>query len=255
MAETLHISLTQPHITEVAGLPITPTLLTTWLVIAILLMAAFFIGRNVKLVPGRGQVVLEGLFTTVYDYIRDTLESEKLARIFFPLLMSMFIFILVANLFGLFPFMESIGLESESHSEHSFVPLLYPMNADLNIPLALAIVSFVTIEISGILYLGFLKYGKKFVNLRSPIDFAIGLLEIIGNLARLVSLSFRLFGNILAGHLLILVIMFFIPFVAPLPFMFFEVFVGFMQAAIFALLTLFFIKLSIAEPHGEAEAH
>jgi F-type H+-transporting ATPase subunit a len=125
------------------------------------------------------------------------------------------------------------------------------VNADLNIPLALAIISFLTIEISGIAYLGFLKYAGKFVNFKSPIDFAIGLLEIIGNFARLVSLSFRLFGNILAGHLLIIVLMFFVPLLLPLPFMAFEVFVAVMQAAIFALLTLFFIKLSIDEPHGE----
>jgi F-type H+-transporting ATPase subunit a len=88
-------------------------------------------------------------------------------------------------------------------------------------------------------------------------NFFVGVLEIIGNLARLVSLSFRLFGNILAGHLLIVVLMFFAAYLLPLPFLFFEVFVAFIQAAIFSLLTLFFIKLSVAEPHGEehAEGH
>jgi F-type H+-transporting ATPase subunit a len=84
--------------------------------------------------------------------------------------------------------------------------------------------------------------------------FFVGILELLGNLARLISFSFRLFGNIFAGHVLILVIVFFLPFFVPVPLMLFEVFVGFLQAAIFALLTLVFIKLAVEPPHGE-EAH
>jgi len=149
--------------------------------------------------------------------------------------------------------MEAVGI----HHGGEFIPLLYPVNADLNVPLALAIISFLVVEISGIVYLGFFKYAGKFLNFSSPINFAVGVLEIIGNLARLVSLSFRLFGNILAGHLLIIVIMSFLPYLAPLPFIAFEVFVALMQAAIFALLTLFFIKLSIEDPHSSdsGQAH
>ena len=82
----------------------------------------------------------------------------------------------------------------------------------------------------------------------------VGLLEIIGNLARLVSFSFRLFGNIFAGEVLIAVISSFLPYLLPVPLMLFETFVGLLQAAIFALLTLVFIKLAIMEPHGD-EAH
>ncbi len=254
MEEGLHISLAQEHITEIFGVPLTPTLLTSFLVTAILLIGAFFIGRNLKTIPGKWQVAVEELISGVFAYVKDTLGSVPLAQRFFPLIMTIFLFILLANVMGQFPIMESVGINvpaENGHGESHFVPLFYPVNADLNIPLTLAIISFLTIEISGIVYLGFLKYAGKFVNFKSPIDFAIGLLEIIGNLARLVSLSFRLFGNILAGHLLIIVIMFFVPLLLPLPFMAFEVFVAVMQAAIFALLTLFFIKLSIDEPHGE----
>ena len=242
----LDISLA-PHIVGTLwGIPITSTLLTSWLVVAILLVSAYFIGRSLKLVPGKGQTAVEELVSLVFNYMEEALESKALARRYFPLIMTIFLFVAAANFLGLFPIIESIGIKTAN----GLSPLFYPVNADLNITLALAIISFLTIEISGITYLGVLKYGGKFVNLKSPVGFAVGVLEIIGNLARLVSLSFRLFGNILAGHLLIIVIMFFVPLFLPLPFMFFEVFIGVMQAAIFALLTLFFIKLAIEEPHA-----
>ncbi|MFQ5541175.1 MAG: F0F1 ATP synthase subunit A [Candidatus Paceibacteria bacterium] len=246
MEEGLHISIAPSAITELFGLSITPTLITSWAVVALLVVSALFIGRSLREVPGKGQVAVEYLIAGTYGYVEEALGSAKLASRFFPLIMTLFVFILAGNLLGLFPFMESVGIYQ--HGE--FTPLFYPINADLNIPLALTIISFLTIEISGVIYLGFFTYVRKFLNFSSPMAFAVGLLEIIGNLARLVSLSFRLFGNILAGHILILVIMFFVPFLATVPFIGFEIFVALMQAAIFALLTLFFIKLSIEKPHA-----
>jgi F-type H+-transporting ATPase subunit a len=255
MAETgLHISLAPEHIADIGGLPLTPSILTSWITTILILAAAFFIGRNLKLVPGKVQVVVETFVGGVMDYMKNALEDVKLAERYFPLIASIFVFVLFMNLVGFLPIMESVGFTN--HEGH-FQPLFYPVNADLNTPLALAIISFLIIEIAGIVHLGFLKYASKFVNFSSPMNFFVGILEIIGNLARLVSLSFRLFGNILAGHLLIVVLMFFAAYLLPLPFLFFEVFVAFIQAAIFSLLTLFFIKLSVTEPHGEehAEAH
>ena len=246
MEEGLSISLAPHHIAEVWGLSITPTLITSWLVVFILVLGAFLIGRSLKMVPGKGQVLVEESVSFVYRYVEEALGDAKLAMRYFPLIMSIFLFIFVANILGLFPFMEVIGIYD--HGE--FIPFFAPVNTDLNVPLALAIISFLTIEVSGIIYLGFFKYAGKFFNLSSPVNFAIGILEIIGNLARLISLSFRLFGNILAGHLLIIVIMFFLPYVVSTPFIAFEIFVALMQAAIFALLTLFFIKLSIDDPHA-----
>jgi F-type H+-transporting ATPase subunit a len=129
------------------------------------------------------------------------------------------------------------------------------VTTDLNTPLALAIISFFVAEFSGILTLGVLKYGSKFVNFKGgAMGFIIGLLEIIGDLARLVSLSFRLFGAIFAGEVLLLVIGYFAPYVAPVPLMAFEVFIGLLQAAIFAILTLAYIKLAVEDPHGHGTA-
>lgn len=253
MAETgLHIALAPEPIAEIAGFPITPSILTSWIVTMVVLIGAYFIGRNLKMIPGKGQVVVETFVSGVLGYMKDALEDAKLAERYFPLIASIFVFVLFMNLVGFLPIMETVGYTD--HEGH-FHPFFYPVNADLNTPLALAIISFLVIEIAGILHLGFLKYASKFVNLSSPMNFFVGILEIIGNLARLVSLSFRLFGNILAGHLLIVVLMFFAAYLLPLPFLFFEVFVAFIQAAIFSLLTLFFIKLSVTEPHGEEHAH
>ena len=149
-------------------------------------------------------------------------------------------------MFDFLPIFGSIGL----HRGNMFVPLLHPVNADLNTTLSLAIISFFVIELSGILTLGVLKYGSKFVNVTGgAMNFIVGLLELIGNLARLISFSFRLFGAVFAGEVLLLVIGSFVPYLLPVPLMAFEMFIGLLQAGIFAILTLAFIKLAIAEPH------
>ena len=102
--------------------------------------------------------------------------------------------------------------------------------------------------------LGVVQYGKKFISFKSPIAFAIGIIELVSEIARLISFSFRLFGNVFAGEVMIVIAGFFVAYLLPVPLMAFEVFVGFIQAVVFAMLTLFFIKLSIMEPHGK-EAH
>jgi F-type H+-transporting ATPase subunit a len=150
-------------------------------------------------------------------------------------------------MFDFLPIFGTIGL----YHDHELVPLFHAVNADLNTTLALAIIVFLVIELSGLLTLGVLKYGSKFVNVtQGPMNFIVGILELIGNLARLVSFSFRLFGAIFAGEVLLLVIGSFVPYVLPVPLMAFEMFIGLLQAAIFAILTLAFIKIAIAEPHG-----
>ena len=251
MAGGLHIALAAEQVGSVFGIPITNSLITAWSVIAILIIAAYFIGRSVTLVPGKAQSAFEFLFEFVLEYMEQTLGTRELAERFFPLIVTIFLFIFTSNILDYFPLVGSLGF---THGA-DFVPLFRPVNADLNVTLSMAIISFLTIEISGIFALGFLKYGSKFVNFKTgAMGLVVGLLEVIGNLARLVSFSFRLFGNIFAGEVLIAVVSSFFPYLLPVPLMMFEAFVGLLQAAIFALLTLVFIKLAIMEPHGE-EAH
>lgn len=246
--EGLHVSIAPYHLGEVWGMPITPTLLTVWVVAFIVIVAAFFIGRNVKLVPGKGQIIVESIIGGAYQYTLSILEDEKTTKRFFPLILSIFLFIALANLFGLFPFVGAIGIDD---GKHGLIPLLYPPSSDLNFPLALAFVVFIAIEFAGIATLGFLKYGSKFVNFKSVIGFFVGIVELVSEVARLITFSFRLFGNIFAGKVLLLVALYFMPFLLPVPLVLYEVLVGVIQGAIFALLTLFFIKIAIT-PHDEA---
>ncbi len=244
------IHLSAPVLGHFFGIPLTSTMIMVWCTILVLTLFAISCRRSLALVPGKGQVIVETLIGGAFEYVADVLESRELARKFFPLVMTFFIFILALNWLGLFPGVDSIGIYTTSHGEHALVPFLHPANTDLNITIGLAIVAFVCIELAGIVLLGLFKYGGKFINFSSPLNFLIGIIELFSELARLISFSFRLFGNIFAGKTLIVIAMFFVPFILPVPLLAFEMFVGFIQAFIFAVLTLFFIKLAIQEPHA-----
>jgi F-type H+-transporting ATPase subunit a len=246
--EGIHVSLSPYIVGHVFDIPITSTLITAWVGMAILITVAFFVGRRLTLVPGKVQSVFELMIGGVYDYMADVLESRDLARRYFPIVMTIFLFILVLNWFGLFPGVTSIGYYAGHGEDSHFIPFLYPSATDLNITLAFALIAFFTIQIAGVSAIGIFKYVGKFINFSSPLAFAIGLIELVSEIARLISFSFRLFGNILAGKTLLLVMIMLVPYVVPVPMMAFEVFVGFIQAFVFAILTLFFIKIAVEEP-------
>ena len=251
----IHVSIKAEQLTQLMGVPITNTLLMSWVVVVVLALVALSVNRGIKLVPGKLQLIFEMMVGGVLGFIETTLESKELARKFFPFITTIFLFIFTANMLEFIPGVGSIGLLAHQavdaaaagggHTE--FIPLLRSTNTDLNVTLALAIISFLTIEISGIVIVGFFKYFSRFLNFHSPVMFFVGIIEFISELIRLISFSFRLFGNIFAGEVLLAVATFFLPFVGPVPFMAFEVFVGFIQAAIFSLLTLFFLKLAVTE--------
>lgn len=245
----IHVVLKAEEIFNVLGFPVTNSLLMTWITMAVILIFAFAFRSKLALIPGKLQAGVEWLFEGVLNYMAETLESEKLARRFFPLIMTIFLFIFVANELAFLPGVGSIGIDN---GHGGLTPLLRAPSADLNLTLALAIISFITIEVTGVAILGFFKYAGKYVNFSSPINFVVGLIELLSNIGRLISFSFRLFGNIFAGEVMIVVAMFFAAYLLPVPLMAFEVFVGFIQAVVFSMLTLFFIKLAIMEPHGDS---
>ena len=230
---------------HIGSMPITSTLITVWLVMVLLLIVAIIIKSRLSLVPGKLQSVFELLVGGAYDYVHSVLEDKKLTNRYFPIIVTIFIFILGINWIGLIPGIGAIGFYDE---HRHLVPLLYPGSTDLNITIGLTIVAFVTIEVAGVLAIGVWKYAGKFINLRSPLSFVLGLIELISELARLISFSFRLFGNVFAGKNLLLVTIFFVPYILPVPIYAYELFVGLIQALVFAILTLFFIKLAIEEP-------
>ncbi len=246
----LAVHLYPPVLGELGRLTITSTLLTSWVVMAVLIAIAYIVGKNPKMVPTKVQSVFELIIGGIYDYIANVLESKHLATKYFPIITTIFFFVLGLNWFGLLPGVTSIGMYKIYGTESTFVPFLYPSAADLNITIAFAIIAFVTVEVAGITALGIWKYAGKFINFKSPLAFVIGIIELISELARLIAFSFRLFGNIFAGKVLLLVIMFLTtPYVVPVPLIAYEIFVGFIQAFIFAILTLYFIKIAVEEPH------
>jgi len=273
MHEGIHISLKAEELTHLFGVPITNTMIMSWLVMLVLIVLGVTVGRNITKIPSRLQTFFETVFGFILDYVEEVLESRQLALRFFPLLATLFMFILLGNWFGLLPGIGSIYIEEQAHVEAAetvpgdplfadthadkeeahekahTIALFHPISTDLNVTLALAIIAFVVIESSGVLSIGLMKYAGKFFNFHSVLGFFVGLIELISELARLISFSFRLFGNMFAGKTLIIVAMFFLPYIVPVPLMLYEVLVGFIQAAIFTLLTLFFVKLAVSEAH------
>lgn len=254
-AEGISVKLSPYIVGEIFGVPITATLLTVWLSMAILLVLAFFVGRNLKAVPGKLQSIFELIIGGAYDFVAETLESRTLASKYFPVLMTIFIFLLVMNWVGLLPGVTSIGFFEGHGDEAHLIPYFYPPATDLNIAIAFAFVAMFVIQMAGITALGAFKYGSKFITFRGHgigdrlINFIVGIIELVSEIGRLISFSFRLFGNIFAGKTLLTVAIFFVPFLLPIPILAFEVFVGFIQAGVFAFLTLIFIKLAVMEPH------
>ncbi len=248
-AEGISVKLAPYVVGHIGGLPITATLLTSWLAMLMIVGFALWQRNRLQAVPGKVQNATEAVIGGLYNYVRDTLESEHMAQKYFPVLMTIFLFLLVMNWTGLLPGVTSIGFYEGHGGDSHFIPFLYPPATDLNIAIAFAFVAMVVIQFAGIVALGAAKYGGKFINFSSPLAFVVGIIELISELGRLVSFSFRLFGNIFAGKTLLTVAIFFVPFVLPVPILAYEVFVGFIQAGVFAFLTLIFIKMAVAEHH------
>lgn len=241
-----HISLAAEIITRIAGFPISNALITTWLVMGLMIAGSFLVTRRMTLVPGGAQSIAELLIGGLYDFF-ETVTGTYVAQVF-PLVASLFLFVLIANWVGLLPGVGTIGF---FHGEE-FTPMLRGATADLNTTLALAVFAMVAIQYYGFKTAG-VHYGKRFINLGNPIHFFLGILELVSELSKVVSFAFRLFGNIFAGEVLLAVMAFLMPFIVPLPFLTMELFVGFIQALVFSMLTAVF--LSVAVSHGEHEKH
>lgn len=251
----MEISLAAEKIGSIFGLPITNSLLMTWAAIALLLILGFFAGRKPQLIPKGIQNFFEAVIEYLLNLTDDIIGDKKVARKYFPLIATFFIFIVTANWMGLIPGVGTIGFHAIKAGKEVFIPLLRGGNADLNTTLALAITSVVAVQIFGIAAIGAVKYAGKFFNFKGPIEFFVGILELISEISKMISFSFRLFGNIFAGEVLLTVVAFLVPWIAPLPFFALELFVGIIQALVFTMLTLVFIKMAITnhEEHEEPE--
>lgn len=248
----VEISLKAETLFHIGSLPVTNSLLTTWVVIVLLVFVGL-LARRVRLVPRGMQNVVEMIVVSLYDMIKPIINNDKLTRRIFPLLGVLFVFILISNWSGLLPGVGSIGLYEWHNGQQVLVPLFRAPTSDLNTTFALAVISVVVTTVLGIAIIGPVAYTKKFIRLTSPLDFIIGFFELISELSRLLSYSFRLFGNVFAGEVMISVITFLIPYIIPAPLYAFELFVGFIQAFVFVVLTALFISLAIVDEHAHSE--
>ncbi len=245
----MHISIAAEPLFHIWGLTVTNSLLASFVTTIFLTVFAIFMSLNIKSVPTRIQAVVEEFFMFIMDLTEKSIDA-KFTKKFVPLVITLFFFILMSNWLGLLPGFGSLILEKVEDGHQEFVPLLRGATADLNTTLALALISFFAIQFFGIAQ-SKLSYFKKFINFTTPINFFVGVLELISEVAKIISFSFRLFGNVFAGEVLLAVIISLVPLLAPLPFFGLEVFIGFIQALVFAMLTLIFIQLAMSH-HVEA---
>ena len=310
----------------VGPVEITNTLFTSWIVVIIIIVGAFLVTRRIEMIPKGWQNAVEGVIEVLYGLVVAT-AGERHARRFFPVIATIFLYVIMSNWFGLMPFFNVVG-KFEEVTPHHFredavvfekqaglfvikpgaedvelkvdetacaglagaekdgcveearagaiaharedkelsegqtlgivAPYFRGVNTDLRSPLSLAIASAIFVEYWGISTLGLMGYGSRFLNFRrlmkgNPIgiiDVFVGVLEFIAEIARLISFTFRLFGNMLAGEILLLMMTFLIPLLLALPFYGLELFVGAIQAFVFAMLTLVFGALAVTG-HGD----
>jgi len=313
---TPHIAIKAETLTSLGPFNLTNTIMTSWIVVITMVVMVYVGTRRRDLVPRGVQNFFEATLEAFYSLVV-SVAGEKNGRRFFPVVATIFFFVLVSNWLSLFPVFNVIGLveekehgfvmeqadvgplpvgwvalsspsklsgdtidEDDPNAEHDaksarkdgklvgqLIPLFRGPNTDLNTPLALAIASAIAVESWGIASLG-IGYGRKFFNLgsllrgltrlnpgmvgRGIIDAFVGMLELVSETVRLISFTFRLFGNMFAGEVVILMFTFLTPLIVTIVFYGLELFVGIIQAFIFATLTLVFGMMAVA--HGEAHA-
>lgn len=225
------------EIFRVGSYVVTNSLFLSFIAFFLLLILALIIGRNIKMIPGRiqnvAEMIIEFFLTLMDSVLGDRKKSEK----YLPLVLTIFLFVLFSNWLGLLPGVGSFILKEG----HTSIPVLRSPAADLNFTLALAIIAVLSTNFFGMLVLGLFTHIKKFLNFKSPIKFFVGILEFLSEISRIISFSFRLFGNIFAGEVLLTIMFFLLPYLVPIPFMMLEIFFGMIQAFIFAMLTLVFL--------------
>ncbi len=263
----MNVPLAAEPIAHFAGLTITNSMINAWIVTIFLVLVAAWIRFKSK--PGAPtglqnimEAIVEFFLKTADNVTHDRARSKK----FLPLVLTLFLFILLNNWLGQLPGTGSIGFWKGTE----FVPLLRPATSDLNLTLALGLFSIVCTHLFGVVTLGVWRHTNKFVQigpllksftqgptglLTGVIQFGVGLIEMVGELARVVSLSLRLFGNIFAGEVLMTVMISLAAYIVPLPFQALELLVGLIQATVFSMLVLVFLTLATEPPHGEHTEH
>jgi F-type H+-transporting ATPase subunit a len=267
---TIHqpeIKLPAEAVFHILGFPVTNTILATWLTIAFLAIFAWAATRRMKLIPNRVQILWEAILGWLYSFCQSVAGEN--ARKFFPIIATIFLFVITNAWLAFLPIFGSFI----AHTHEGEFALLRAANTDINTPLALAIISFVSVEAYGFKAHG-IGYLSKFFNfgpmvrsfgqifrgkvkagfgglITGVINAFVGIIELLSEFIRILSLTIRLFGNMIAGEILLLIVAFLVPFVIIDVFYVLELLFGFVQAFIFSSLTLVFLTMAVASHEAE----
>jgi F-type H+-transporting ATPase subunit a len=239
----LSISLKAETLFYIAGWPVTNALLLSTIVLVLLIILGLTLRSRLTVVPGMMQNVAEYVVEAALGIMDTILGDRRQSEKYFPLVFTVFLFILFSNWLGLLPGIGSIVVNQPGGA--AAIPLLRSPGSDLNFTLALALIAITFVNVVSIAATGFWSRFSVFFNFKSPIDFFVGILELVSEFAKIISLSFRLFGNVFAGEVLLAIMAYLAPYLVPLPFMFLEIFVGAIQAFIFGMLTIVFVGMSL----------
>jgi len=245
----MEISLAPETIFHIGSFPVTNSFLMTLIISAIVIVSSLIIKSRLKLVPKGFQNIIEYVMEAFLNLIDSVTQDRRQTKKFFPIVVTIFLFVILSNWIELVPGLGTVGVKEVREGKEILVPFIRSASADLNVTLAIALISVFTAQFMGIAAIGVVRYGGKFFvsPFRKPyfIGTFVGILELISEVAKIISFSFRLFGNIFAGEVLLIVMLNLVPYFIPLPFLFLELFVGFVQALVFAMLTLVFLKMAV----------
>ncbi len=266
------VTLFAEPVFHIGDFNITNALFTSWFVVLIIGIVSFALRSRLREVPGKLQNLFEIVVEGALDLCDQITNSRALSVKIFPIAVSIFLFILVNNWLGIMP-LGGFGIIEEGEHGLAFIPYLRGGTADINTTLALAVMAVVGANIFGVFSLGIWKTFNKYVNLNvlggvftkvrkdptviivAPITFFVGLIEIVGEFAKVASLSFRLFGNVFAGEVLLVSMAAIAPYFIPIPFLFLEILVGVVQAAIFSILLVVYFTISASDHDEHEPAH
>ncbi|NIA18443.1 MAG: F0F1 ATP synthase subunit A [Actinobacteria bacterium] len=257
----LSISLSPQVLFNIGWFPVTNSFIWTLVLSFFLITVTVLIGRRLKIVPGGLQNFMELVLEGAYSFVKSVIGTDEKAKKVFPLVFTMFLLILLANLATFIPGQAAFSIARESGPASLFRAVM----ADYGLVFVMTMITVILTQIVAIAVSGPLGYIGKFINLsgikeffreaikgkfkfgvlaQGFLDFFLGLMDIVGEIAKIISLSFRLFGNIFAGEVLGAVMLFLVPFIAPLPFLFLGLLTAVVQAFVFAVLTLIFITMA-----------
>lgn len=232
----VHVAIAPETLFSIGGFPVTNAFAWSVFLSVLLIALAFRLRSSLREVPKGFQNVSEALIEAFFNFTNTITGSVEKTKKIFPLAFSMFLFILFANLLTFFPGASAVTFHGE--------PLFRAVATDYNLVLFLTLTAVILIQIVAIIVNGPFGYLKKFINFSSPLNFVLGIMDIVGELSKILSMSFRLFGNIFAGEVLLAVMLSLLPYFVPLPFMLLGLLAGVIQAFVFSLLTIVFVSMA-----------